>query len=182
MTTTSTSDRTLQAASWPLCLALLLAAGGMTARAGELPQKPPTPLNHPAALGPGAASQPDSVRSGNWQAREGMYFQRNWGVEIMGLRRVASGYMLRLNFRVIDPAKAKPLFDKTTRPYVIDTASGAHLAVPAMENIGELRQTGTPVAGRNYFMVFGNPGRLVQPGAQVSIVLGNLRVDGFSVD
>lgn len=122
------------------------------------------------------------VRSGDWHAREGMYFQRNWGVEIVGLRRVASGYMLRLDFRVVDPDKARPLFDQKVRPYVIDEVSGARLAVPALENIGELRQMPKPTADRTYFMIFGNPEKIVKPGGSVTIVIGNFRVDGYTVD
>lgn len=170
--------------AWRLSLAAVLAAAqwpGAQAQA-QATEAAPATVAVRAGEGHGAPPGAKRARSGNWDAREGMYYQRNWGVEFIGLRRVASGYMLRLNFRVIDPAKAKPLFDKKIQPYVIDSETGARLAVPALENIGELRQTGKPVAGRNYFMIFGNPSRLVQPGAQVSIVLGNLHVDGFFVD
>lgn len=120
--------------------------------------------------------------TGNWHARQGVLFQRNWGVDIVGVRRVSSGYMLRLNYRVVDPDKAKPLFDKKVRPFLIDEASGARLAVPAMENVGELRQTSAPVADRTYFIIFGNPEKLVKSGGHVSIVIGDLRIDGFTVD
>ncbi|WP_175107885.1 hypothetical protein [Pararobbsia alpina] len=122
------------------------------------------------------------LRSGDWHAREGMYFQRNWGVEIVRLRRVASGYMLRLDFRVVDPDKARPLFDQKVGPYVIDEVTGARLAVPAMENVGELRQTAKPTADRTYFMIFGNPEKIVKPGGLVTIVIGNFWVDGYTVD
>lgn len=165
---------------WSLAAALAAALGAGTQ--AQAVAATPTATTVQAGEPHSAPHGAERVRSGNWDAREGMYYQRNWGVEFIGLRRVASGYMLRLNFRVIDPVKAQPLFDKKIQPYVIDTATGARLAVPALENIGELRQTGKPVAGRNYFMIFGNPSRLVQPGAQVSIVLGNLHVDGFFVD
>ncbi len=120
--------------------------------------------------------------TGNWHAREGMLVERNWGVEIIGVRRVSSGYMLRLSYRVVDVDKARPLFDKKVRPFVIDEVTGARLAVPAMENIGELRQTAAPVADRDYFMIFGNPEKLVRSGGRISIVLGDLRIDGFTVD
>jgi hypothetical protein len=138
-----------------------------------------------SAVKPGqnaGAELASQLRSGDWHAREGMYFQRNWGVEIVGLRRVASGYMLRLDLRVVDPEKARPLFDQKVRPYVIDEVSGARLAVPAMENVGELRQTAKPTADRTYFMIFGNPEKIVKPGGLVTIVIGNFRVDGYTVD
>jgi hypothetical protein len=135
-----------------------------------------------------AANSPDSAASasralaGNWHAREGMYIQRQWGVDIISVRRVSSGYMLRLSYRVVDPEKARPLFDKKVRPFVIDEVTGARLAVPAMENVGELRQTSAPVEDRTYFVIFGNPEKLVKSGAHVSIVIGDMRIDGFTVD
>ena len=90
--------------------------------------------------------------------------------------------MLRLTYRVVDPDKARALFDKKLRPFLIDEVTGARLAVPAMENVGELRQTAQPVVDRNYFMIFGNPEKLVKSGGRVSIVIGDLHVDGFVVD
>jgi hypothetical protein len=129
-----------------------------------------------------ASSRSERVIAGNWHAREGMLVQRKWGVEIIGVRRVSSGYMLRLSYRVVDVNKARPLFDKKVRPFVIDEVTGARLAVPAMENIGELRQTAAPVDDRDYFMIFGNPEKLVQSGGRISIVLGDMRIDGFTVD
>jgi hypothetical protein len=128
-----------------------------------------------------ATVAPAPVSSGNWHAREGVYFQRTWGVDIVGVKRVSSGYMLEFSYRVLDAAKAKGLSDKTARPYLVDEASGARLAVPAMENIGELRQTATPTVDRIYYIIFGNPGRLVKPGSRVSVLIGKFRVDGLVV-
>ena len=117
-----------------------------------------------------------------WHSRHADRYKREWGVDIVGVRPVSSGYMLRFAYRVIDPKKAAPLFDERTKPYLYDAASGARLAVPAMENIGELRQTPKPVADRTYFVIFGNPGRLVKSGGQVRIVIGNFEVDDLVVD
>lgn len=123
-----------------------------------------------------------SAPSGRWHAREGMYFRRNWGVDIVGVHPVSSGYMLRFGYRVLDEKKAKPLNEKKAKPYLIDEATGTHLAVPALENVGELRQSPDPKADRTYFILFGNPGKLVKPGNRVSVVIGNFRVDGLVVD
>lgn len=117
-----------------------------------------------------------------WHARYSDRYKRNWGVDIAGVHRVSSGYMLRLSYRVVDVPRAMPLFDKKLRPYLIDNKTGARLAVPAMENIGELRQTAVPLADRTYFVIFGNPGKLVAPGDRVSIVIGDFRADEIVVD
>jgi hypothetical protein len=117
-----------------------------------------------------------------WHARRGPYFERSWGVDIVGIRPVSSGLMLRLDYRVVDPELASVLTDRTARPYVIDEATHTALAIPAMENIGELRQIAPLEQSRTYYMIFGNPGRLVKPGSRVTLVVGNLRADGLVVN
>lgn len=120
--------------------------------------------------------------SGDWLARHSLYYKRNWGIDILGVRPAASGQMLTFRYRVIDTDKAKPLFDKMAKPFIIDSATGTRLAVPAMENVGELRQDALLIADRNYFMIFGNPGKLVKSGNRISVVIGNFRIDDMVVD
>jgi len=117
-----------------------------------------------------------------WHSRRGQWFQRNWGVDIVGVKRVSSGYMLRFDYRVTDPALAAVLSDRHAKPYLIDETSRTALAVPAMENIGELRQVTTLQQNRTYFIIFGNPGRLVKPGGRVTLVVGNFRAEGLVVE
>jgi len=118
----------------------------------------------------------------NWRARQGLYYKRNWGVEIVGVKPVSSGYMLAFKYRVLDPEKAKWLNDRKVRAFLRDEATGNVLSVPAMENVGELRTGSTPEVGRTYFMVFGNPGKLVKTGSRVSVIAGDLHIDGLIVD
>lgn len=130
---------------------------------------------------PGGAVVP-APTGADWAARQGLYYKRNWGVEVIGVKPVSSGYMLAFRYRILDPDKAKSLNDRKSKAYLIDEATGTRLAVPALENVGELRSGATPVADRNYFMIFGNPGRLVKSGSRVSIVVGNFRVDQLVVN
>ncbi|MEI8169063.1 MAG: hypothetical protein WCG50_05280 [Rhodoferax sp.] len=120
--------------------------------------------------------------SAAWRARQGLYYKRNWGVEIIGVKPVSSGYMLSFKYRVLDPEKAKLLNDRQTRAFLRDEATGNVLSVPAMENVGELRTGAAPIADRTYFMIFGNPGKLVTSGSRVSVVAGAMHVDGLIVD
>jgi len=117
-----------------------------------------------------------------WRTWHSAFFKRNWGVEVIGIKTVASGQMLRFSYRILDSKKALPLQDKKQHPYVIDQTSGIRLAVPAMENIGELRQSSTPIENRNYFIIFGNPGKLVKKNDQVTVVIGNFRVENLLVE
>jgi hypothetical protein len=129
-----------------------------------------------------AQDQNNAVSAADWRRHQGLYYKRNWGVEIIGVKPVSSGYMLSFKYRVLDPEKAKLLNDRQTRAFLRDEATGNVLSVPAMENVGELRTGAAPIADRTYFMIFGNPSRLVKSGSRVSVVAGSMHVDGLIVD
>jgi len=132
----------------------------------------------PAPLGPKEAAE--AMR--NWQMRAGELIKRNWGVEVLGVRLASHDWMLNFRYRVLDPAKAKPLLDHKVVPYLVDQASGARMAVPAMENIGELRQATEAEAGRQYFLTFGNGGQIVHHGSRVDVVIGDFHAEGMIVE
>lgn len=118
----------------------------------------------------------------NWHARNGMRIQRNWGVDVVGVRPASSGFMLAFRYKIVDEEKAQPLNDKRSKAYIIDEATGNVLGVPIMEKLGEMRQKVAPELGRTYFIMFGNPGKLVKSGSRVSVVVGDFRADGLVVD
>jgi hypothetical protein len=104
------------------------------------------------------------------------------GINILGVRRAASGYMLDLRYKVVDPEKAGALVDRKVHPYLIAQSSGARLFVPSSAKIGPLRQTsGNAVEGHTYFALFANPGRHVEAGQKVTLVVGERRVENLAV-
>jgi hypothetical protein len=110
------------------------------------------------------------------------YYARRYGVDQMQVRYTASGESLEFRYRVLDPDKAAILSDKRARPYLIDEQSGAKLEVPVMDKVGALRQTtDAPEAGREYWMLFMNRGKLVRPGHRVDIEVGPFHVRGLTV-
>jgi hypothetical protein len=120
--------------------------------------------------------------AGAWHARESLLVQRRYGIDVVGVRRLASGWMLQMRYRVLDPTKAAPFANVHLRPYLIHDKSGAKLAVPSMENIGELRQSGRLKSDRDYYMLFGNANQLVQSGDHVTVVVGSARIEGLVVE
>ncbi len=128
-----------------------------------------------------AASMRDQAadKAHAWHVREGGRYQRQWGVDIVGVRRISSGEMLEFRYRVLDVTKAKALNDKRSTAYMVDQATGTKLVVPQMEKVGLLRTTTTPQLNRIYWMVFANPGNLVKPGSLVNVAIGNFHVDGL---
>jgi hypothetical protein len=146
--------------------------------APQVVQKPKAePAVHADAIRTNALQ--DEMRS--WAATNGSYLKRTWGVDVVGVRLVSSDWMLEFKYRVLDPDKAAPLLDQHVKPYLVDDASGARLAVPAMENVGELRQHTTPDANRIYFMIFGNAEKIVPRGGHVSVVIGQFQASGLPV-
>ena len=129
-----------------------------------------------------AATNSTASDARHWRMKNSARVKRTWGVDVVGVHPVSSGFMLAFKYRIIDPEKARRLNERKDKAYLVDEASGTVLAVPAMENIGELRSGTSPQPDRVYFMIFGNPGRLVQPGAKVSIVAGDFRLQGLVVE
>ena len=113
--------------------------------------------------------------------REKTYMKRKWGVEILFLRETAAGYMLEFRYKVLDPAKASPLFVRKTKPVLTHVRTGRQLAVPAPAKTGALRNSDTPLADHTYWMFFANPNRLVKPGDRVNLQIGDFAVEGLVV-
>ncbi len=108
--------------------------------------------------------------------------EERWGIQIAGIRLTAAGFMLDFRYRVIDPEKAAPLFNRKTKPYLIHQASGAEFAVPNPPKTGPLRTSNPPQEERVYWMFFGNPGRYVKPGDKVTVVIGGFKAEDLTVE
>jgi hypothetical protein len=106
---------------------------------------------------------------------------RKWGITVDSLRLTASGYMLDFRYRVLDARKAKPLFERKTKPVLRDEATGAVMSVPVPPKTGALRNSNDPRAGKGYFMFFVNPGRFLKAGGTVTITIGEFSVSGVRI-
>ena len=108
--------------------------------------------------------------------------EERWGIRIEGLRRTSGGFMLDFRYRVTDAGKAAPLFSRRAHPYLIDQGSGAHFQVPNPPKTGPMRTSGQFEEGRVYWMFFANPGRFIQPGNRVTVVIGDFRAEDLTVE
>lgn len=107
-----------------------------------------------------------------------------WGVEVYGVRKAASGYMIDFRFRVLDAEKALPLFDPRTKPYLLTEGTHIKLPVPVGEKVGAFRTTnrGKNIqANKDYYMMFANPDSYVKPGQKVSVVIGDFRAEHMTL-
>jgi hypothetical protein len=111
-----------------------------------------------------------------------VFYKSQWGVDNMRVQRAASGKLVRFSYRVVDPARATVLNAERDIPYLIDPKRNVVLQVPKLEQVGDLRQKGTPVAGMTYWMAFSNKNEPVKAGDRVSIAIGTFRADGLIVE
>jgi len=149
------------------------------------------PVNPPAAPAAksGAAAAPRKPAGppphylpSRFAGRAGMYYKSVWGIDSLSVKWAESGELIRFTWRVLEPDKARLLNDKKAEPSLIDPQAGVSLVVPVMEKVGQLRQSAPPEAGKSYWMVFSNAGRLVKQGDRVSVVVGTFRADNLPVD
>ena len=136
----------------------------------------------PAARKPTVAASPSRYQPNRFSRRAGVYYGLIWGVDSLSVKTVESGEIIRFSYRVLDAGKAKALNDKKAEPALIDPQAGVQLVVPSLEQVGQLRQSSTPEAGKSYWMAFSNSGRLVKRGDRVSVAIGQFRADGLVVE
>jgi hypothetical protein len=110
------------------------------------------------------------------------YYVAAWGIDRLKVSYTASGNLIRFSYRVMDPARAQVLGDKKATPYLYGQRSHAVLQVPVMDKVGQLRQTGTPKAGLEYWMTFSNKGNRVKRGDRVNVIIGAFRAEGLMVE
>ena len=105
-----------------------------------------------------------------------------WGVEVASLHLSAQGRMVDFRYRVLDPDKAALLGDRNVKATLTDLATGAVLRVPSFPKTGSMRQTAAKMeAGRIYFMLFANTGMPVKTGSRVTVMIGDFKAEGLTV-
>jgi len=162
-----------------MLLATVLASSVLVLTVGA--QSPaPAGTTGPAAK-PVAAAR-TRYKPDRFAGRAGTYYRLVWGVESPSVRTAESGEIIRFTYRVIDPNKAKELNDKKFEPSLIDPQAGVKLVVPSLEQVGQLRQSAPPEAGKIYWMAFSNSGRHVKRGDRVNVVIGQFHADGLVVE
>jgi len=126
-------------------------------------------------------SKPAKSKQHQPHPRDMTYMKRKWGVELLYVRETSANYMLEFRYKVLDADKAKPLFERQTKPVLTHVKTGAKLIVPTPAKTGALRNSNPPKTGKVYWMFFANPRKLVKPGDQVNIDIGDFHANGLVV-
>lgn len=104
------------------------------------------------------------------------------GIKLLGVSFLSAGYMLNFRYVVVDPDKSLQMFDRNVKPYLIHEKSGAKFLVPSPAKVGPLRATTKkPEKEKKYYIMFANPGRYVQQGDLVTVVVGEHRFEHITV-
>jgi hypothetical protein len=158
----------------------LLAAVDLSS-AQEAPKPAPAPAQAraPARVAP-ETSRTTLAKHVPMQAQR--YYEGVWGVDSLTVKYTESGELIRFSYRVLDASKAAALNQKGVEPSMIDPQAGVKLVVPQMEKVGALRQSSTPVPGKQYWMAFSNSGRKVRPGHRVDVQIGGFHAEGLVVE
>jgi hypothetical protein len=132
--------------------------------------------------GRGQAASPASAPASGAAPRDRTLLKRLWGVEVLGVRWSAGGYMLEFRYKVLDARLAAPLFDRAVQPLLIHEPSGAAFIVPTPGKVGALRNSDPPIRDRIYWMFFANPGQYVKRGQKVTVQIGRFRAESLVVE
>ena len=107
--------------------------------------------------------------------------EQNAGMEVVSLRPAAEGYMLDFRMKVVDPQKAVEVLSRKHKAYLTEVESQMTLEVPVTK-AGPMRQTTLePKLGQIYFVLFGNPGKIIKPGQTVDVTIGPMKLTGLRV-
>ena len=159
---------------------LFLAAADLSS-AQEAPKTTPAPAQARAPVkAPAESARTSLAKHLPMQAQR--YYEGVWGIDSLTVKYTESGEMIRFSYRILDADKAAALNDKQAEPSLIDPQAGVKLVVPQMEKIGQLRQSSTPMPGKQYWMAFSNTGRRVRPGHLVDVQIGSFHAAGLVVE
>jgi len=148
-------------------------------------QESPKPTPAPAQARAPVKAAPESahtILAKHLPMQAQRYYEGVWGIDSLTVKYTESGELIRFSYRVLDAGKAAALNDKQSEPSLIDPQAGVKLVVPQMEKIGQLRQSSTPMPGKQYWMAFSNNGRRVRPGHRVDVQIGSFHAQGLVVE
>lgn len=98
----------------------------------------------------------------------------HYGIEIRLVGVTAAGGLIDMRFTITDATKAEQLFtDSHTMPALLAEPSGVVIRAPSGHRHSEIK----PVDGGKYFILYPNPGGVIQSGVPVSVIINGVRVE-----
>jgi hypothetical protein len=98
------------------------------------------------------------------------------GVHITQVSVTAEGGLIDFRYQVVDPDKAKSMFDYLEMVPRIIAENGTEISLTSVPHRHDVQ------SGIQYFLLYRNIGGSVKPGSEVSIALGkDIRLNNFKV-
>jgi hypothetical protein len=104
--------------------------------------------------------------------------EAKYGVRFTSVDVTAAGGMIQLRYQILDSDKSAALHDAASAPFVVDSR-GVNYADPGM--VGHTHVGKTKVAGTSDYILLANAKGGVQPGAIVTIKIGDLELHNVKV-
>ena len=169
----------------PLALILLAALGFLIVRtitrptAPSIPAAPAAPANGARTASTDSTVAPSSLCTLDDSAtRSPRQFAALTGLEVLWVAESGDGGILDLRYRVVDEEKASTHENHGSVPAIIDLESGRALTRQWM---GHAHPVDSFQPDRNYWMLFLNPGELVDRGDRVAVGIGRAQLTGVRV-
>lgn len=110
------------------------------------------------------------------QAQAANTIADRWGLRVVRVAPLAEGGLVELRFQVVDPDKVALVFEDIENvPRLIDEDSGSEIRV---ENLPHSHNV---PAGLYEYIIYTNTHGAIEPGDQVTIVVGDLRLEHVPV-
>ena len=99
--------------------------------------------------------------------------EQEYGIKVNLVAVTAAGGLVDVRFTVVDKDKAiHILHDGASMPELLVEPTGTVIHAPT-----GMRHKVTLLDGGNYFLLYSNPGGAVQAGTEVSVVIGDIRLE-----
>ena len=106
--------------------------------------------------------------------------EKEYGIKIQGVSRIAGGNMLIFKFHVDDPEKARTLTNLKNDYFLIDQATNTKIPVTIDSKVREVRMSGraqrqmiAPVY--DHYIAFVNKPVVVREGSRVTVKVGDFK-------
>lgn len=114
---------------------------------------------------------------GNIDPAQAAAIQEAWGIRFTSVAVTAAGGFVDVRFQVIDPDKALGTHDPEGLPKLIDASTGMVFD----KGGSHAAHQDTMRAGGTYYLLYQNTGGRLKSGSQVSIQIGEARLDNVVV-
>jgi hypothetical protein len=103
------------------------------------------------------------------------------GVQIASIRLTGADHFIDLRYRILDPEKASPFLDRNEQLFLVDQSTGTTHPV-TRNKLGPMRASGIkPDVNRQYVVMFSNVNNAIKAGSKVSLLVGDQRIEGLTV-